>query len=253
MNNAFKKDYKINIYDVDARHQCKFSTLANYLWDIVISQSDSLGETEEGFVHNNCVWVLLKYDINIYEYPKFRDTISVDTRVLGYKKFYGYRSYTIRNSENKVIAEATSIAIIIDIEKRRPMKITPDQCEVYGLERELDECPPLDDLISLENEEYSKDYTISYSDIDSNNHVNNVKYMEMSIDTLPKYILNEYDLSNIKVLFKKETNIGSTVHVSSEVKEVSDKEIITLHTITDEKLLTKLQFTWKKNKTSNLF
>lgn len=248
MSNVFEKDYKINIYDVDSNHKCKFSSLMNYLWDIVISQSDALGETNEGLVHNNSVWVLLKYDINIYEYPKFRDTITVGTYVSGYKKFYGYRGTTIKNSENKILSEGSSTAIIIDMEKRRPMKITPDQCEVYGLKDELKEAPPLDDIPKLDKVDFCKEYVVRYSDIDSNNHVNNVKYMEMAIDTLPREILTEYDLFNIKVIFKSEATDKDVLRVSTQVINDSINELRTLHTITstDDKLLTKLQITWRR-------
>ena len=249
MSNIFEKEYKINIFNVDSEHKCKFSSLVDYLWDVVISQSDYLGETKEGFVHNQCIWVLLKYDITIYEYPKFKDTITVDTKVLGTKKFYGYRQNTIKNSEGKIIGEVVSTAILIDFEKRRPMKISPDQSEIYGLKGELDEVPPLDDIPKLQKEDYVKDYPIRYSDIDSNGHVNNVKYMEMAMDTLPRSILNEYELFNIKVLFKKETTDGDTLHISSEVINDDNNEITTIHNITSNntgKPLTKLQFIWKK-------
>lgn len=249
MNNTFEKKYEINIFDVDSRHQCKFSSLINYLWDVVISQSDYLGETKDGFVHNKCVWVLLKYDIKIYEYPRFKDIITVTTEALGTKKFYGYRHNTIRNSDGKIICEVLSVAILIDIDKRCPVKISADQGEAYGIKGELDKVPPLDDILKVEKENYSKYYSIRYSDIDSNGHVNNVRYMEMAIDTLPRSILNEYDLFNIKVLFKKETTDGDTVHISSEVINNENDEITTIHSITSntEKLLTKLQFSWKKH------
>lgn len=248
MKDIFKKDYKINIFNVDSDHICKFSSLVDFLWDIVISQSDYLGETKEGFVHNQYIWVLLKYDITIYEYPKFRDTITVDTKVLGSKKFYGYRQNTIKNSEGKVIGEVFSTAILIDFENRRPMRISSDQGEIYGLNEELDEVPPLDNIPKIKKEDYLKDYPVRYSDIDSNGHVNNVKYMEMAIDTLPRSILNEYKIFNIKVLFKKETTDGDTLHISSEVIYDENNHLTTLHNITsnDGKLLTKLQFTWNK-------
>lgn len=248
MNDIFKKEYKINIFDVDSEHKCKFSSLVDFLWDVVISQSDYLGETKGGFVQNQCIWVLLKYDITIYEYPKFRDTITVDTKVLGSKKFYGYRQNTIRNSEGKVIGEAFSTAILIDFEKRRPMRISSTQSEIYGLNGELAEVPTLDDLPKIQKEDYKKDYPVRYSDIDSNGHVNNVKYMEMAVDTLPRYILNEYNLFNIKVLFKKETTDGDTLHISSEVIDNESCDITTIHNITSNNgnLLTKLQFIWKK-------
>lgn len=248
MNNIFKKEYKINIFDVDSEHKCKFSSLVDFLWDIVISQSDYLGETKEGFVHNQCIWVLLKYDITIYEYPKFRDTITVDTKVLGTKKFYGYRQNTIKNSDGKVICKALSTAILIDFEKRRPMRTSSTQSEIYGIYEELNEVPPLDDIPKVQKEDYIKNYPVRYSDIDSNGHVNNVKYMEMAVDTLPRSILNEYTLFNIKVLFKKETTDGDILHISTEVINCENTDITTLHTITGNSgtLLAKLQFTWKK-------
>ena len=248
MSDIYKKEYEINIFDVDSDHKCKFSSLANYLWDVVISQSDYLGETNEGFVNNKCIWVLLKYDITIYEYPKFKDIITVDTKVIGSKKFYGYRQNTIRNSEGKVICEVSSTAILIDYEKRRPTKISDEQIQIYGIKKELDEVPPLDDILKIQNENYAKDYPVRYSDLDSNGHVNNVKYMEMAMDTLPRHILNEYELHNIKVLFKKETTDGDILHISSEVIDNDNKSVTTIHNIANKegKLLTKLQFMWKK-------
>lgn len=248
MNDIFKKEYKINIFNVDSEHICKFSSLVDFLWDVIISQSDYLGETKEGFVRDQCIWVLLKYDITIYEYPKFKDTITVDTKVLSAKKFYGYRKNTITNSEGKVIGEAFSTAILIDFEKRRPMRISSAQSEIYGINEESGEIPPLDDIPKIKKEDYVKDYPIRYSDIDSNGHVNNVKYMEMAIDTLPRSILNEYKLFNIKVLFKKETSDGDTLTISSEVIDHENNDITTIHNIISNNgnLLTKLQFIWKK-------
>ena len=72
--------------------------------------------------------------------------------------------------------------------------------------------------------------------------------MEMAIDTLPRSILNEYKLYNIKVLFKKETTDGDILHISSEVIDNDSDNIITIHNITRNNvtLLTNLQFIWKK-------
>ena len=70
----------------------------------------------------------------------------------------------------------------------------------------------------------------------------------MAMDTLPRSILNEYNLFNIKVLFKKETTDGDTLHISSEVIYDENSYINTIHNITSDTgvLLTKLQIIWKK-------
>lgn len=248
MSNKFNKQYTINIYDVDENYNCKYSSLMNFLWDIVVSQSDALGETDHGVI-NNCAWVLLKYDLNILAYPKFRDTITVETDIVGIKKLYGYRSFTIRNSEGTVILSGISTAILIDLAKRRPVKMSSEQCKVYGIEKELAEPLPLDDFISFEETHYEKDYSIRHSDLDIYRHVNNVKYIEMSIDTLPKEFLNTYKLSAIKVLFKKEATQDSILHVCSHTPELNSYELTTMHTISDshsDKPITKLELKWSK-------
>ena len=248
MSNKFSKQYTVNIYDVDANYNCKYSSLMNYLWDVVVSQSDALGETDHGLI-NNCVWVLLKYDLNILEYPKFRDTITVETDIVGIKKLYGYRSFVIRNSEGTIIVSGISTAILLDLVQRRPVKMSPEQCKIYGIEKELEQALPLDDFIKFEDPKYLKDYFIRHSDIDVNKHVNNVKYIEMAVDTLPRDLLNIYQISAIKVLFKKEATEDSTLHLCSDVINQDEHQLTTVHTIFDEhsdKPITKLEFKWRK-------
>lgn len=248
MDNTFSKKYTIEIYDVDSNYRCKYSSLMNYLWDVVVSQSDSLGETDNGLI-NNCAWVLLKYDLTIIEYPKFRDTITVETDIVGIKKLYGYRSFKIKTSEGTLLASGISTAVLIDINKRRPVRISPEQCKLYGIEKELEENIPLDDFIQLEGYKYSKDYRARHSDIDINQHVNNVKYLEMAVDTLPRTILNTSEISNIKVLYKKEALDEASLHVCSDIIENEKGHLTTLHTIIDlthDKLLTKLELKWRK-------
>lgn len=155
MSNKFSKKYTINIYDIDSNYKCKYSSIMNYIWDVIVSQSDTLGETDHGFV-NNCIWVLLKYDLDIIEYPNFRETITVETDIVGVKKLYGYRRITIRNSEDKIIISGISTAILIDFERRRPVKISAEQCKIYGIEKDLEENIILDDFINLEKNQIFK-------------------------------------------------------------------------------------------------
>lgn len=247
MSNIFIKEYEINIFDVDTEQICKFSSILNYLWDIFISQEHYLGETKEEFIKDKCVWIILKYDIDIYKYPKYKEIITVETKVLGSKKFYLYRESVIKNYKGEIICKAFYILISIDFYKRSPVKILQNKIELYKIDKELETIPILDDISKIDKEDYKKSYRIRYSDIDTNGHVNNVRYMEMAIDTLPRDILNEYRLYNIKVLFKKESNDKDILHISSELI-YDNEDIITIHYIknNNKKILTKLQYLWKK-------
>ena len=74
------------------------------------------------------------------------------------------------------------------------MRISSAQSEIYGINEESSEIPPLDDILKIQKEDYVKDYHIRYSDIDSNGNVNNVKYMEMASYQIFEDILINYML-----------------------------------------------------------
>lgn len=246
MNDRYSKDYQINIYDVDSNRKCKFSTIINYLWDVVMSQIEELGETNNGLI-NDCAWILLKYDIKIHEYPKYKDVINVENKVVGVKKFYGVRDYIIRNKEGKILVEGTAIALLVNMKKRRPMRLLPEQYELYGITDDIEEDISLDGIIEPEENQYEREYLVRFSDIDSNNHVNNLKYMEMAMDTLPIEILEKNELSRLKIVFKKETVYGDTIKVLTEVRE-EENNLVSVHSMTGNagKLLTKVEFNWRE-------
>lgn len=245
---TFENDYKIKFYDLDKHMNCKVSSLINYLWDVVVSQSEYLGETQGTHIGKNLVWMLLKYDIKIHEYPKMNDVITADTVVLGVKKFYGYRTHSIRNKEGKVLVEIKSAAILVDLEKRRPTTVSDEQREVYGLVGDIKERIVLDDLASLDTAEIEKTYEVRHSDIDLNGHMNNVIYIERAMDTMPNDIINNYCLDGIKILFKKESVLGENIKVLTNITENNSDKINSVHNIFGEegKIHTKLELSWRK-------
>ncbi|MDZ7548328.1 acyl-[acyl-carrier-protein] thioesterase, partial [Clostridium perfringens] len=83
---------------------------------------------------------------------------------------------------------------------------------------------------------------------DFNKHVNNTKYVEWAIESLPEDIVKNYKLEEIKVTFEKECKYGEEIKsLSSFIKE-EDGSLTTIHRIEtfDNKELTKLIAHWRK-------
>lgn len=234
MGKVFSKKYEINYHDVDMNLKCKLSSIINYICDVGTRQSESIGGGMEYCKKNNCAWVFYKYDIKMYRYPKFEETISLTTQAIGFKKFYGLRKYEIKDSQGTLIGEALALFFLIDIDKRRPMRIQKEQYEFYGVDNDLENNISMEDIEKVKEEEFIKEFQIRYSDIDSNNHVNNVKYIEWAIEAVPLEIIKGYELKRIKVLFSKETTYGKTITSTATIRQVEDNNLKTYHKIKND-------------------
>ena len=71
----------------------------------------------------------------------------------------------------------------------------------------------------------------------------------MSVDTLPRELLNQYEISNIKVLYKHEAIDESSLHIYSNVLQNIENKLTTVHAIFNDnkdKAITKLELKWRK-------
>lgn len=248
MADKYSKNYDINYYDVDYRLQCKLSTIVNFLCDIGNSHSEHAGDTIEKLVHDNMIWVFYKYDIKINKYPKYRETVTVTTEAKAFNKFYAHRGYTITNEKGEVLVEALALFFLIDIKRRRPIRIPEEKMRVFGAEDVNKVKIEMDSIKDIISEDNKKSFNIRYSDIDSNGHVNNEKYMEWAVESVPEEIFKNFDVKRIKVDFEKETTYGHKVDIFSEIEKVNDNKYNSIHLIKDEegKELTKLEIEWER-------
>lgn len=247
MNKGYTKQYEVMYRDSDYKLRCKLASMIDLFCDIGNIQAELVGDTIDFQLIHGCTWVFYKYDIKVYKYPKYREKINVTTIPVGFKKFYAFRKYLIKNEEGELLAEGLALFFLINIEKRRPARILKEQYEMYDVDGDMDKALDMDKIEKIEKEDYYKDFQIRYSDIDSNTHVNNVKYVEWAIESVPVDIIKDYEMKRIKIVFEKETTYGDMVHVSAEVRE-EENGLVTLHKITnrDGEELTLLEAYWEK-------
>lgn len=240
-----EKKYEVYYHDVDAKKRILLTSLVNYLADISIDQSQRLGVgmqiNEKGYA-----WVLYKWDIDIKKYPTYGDEVFITTWPYSFRKFYSYRTYDIKNRDGELLGTAKSQWILIDINKRRIVRVPEDVWNVYGVDR-TDELP-MREAEELKDAQNSIEFNVRYSDIDTNMHVNNSKYVDWALETVPLDIMRNMTLANIVVIYKKETNYGQKIKSSTEVRELEDK-VVCLHKIvnSDGVELNIAESTWVKN------
>ena len=209
-------------------------------------QREKLGVGVDYLKERNIAWMLYKWDIKIHKYPVYGDSVKVRTLPHSFKKFYAYRLFDILNLQGEKLVSANSAWLLINTSKKRPIKITKDMYRAYHIQSA--EPLEIEEIKQPSSIDVEKEFHVRYSDIDTNRHVNNVKYAAWAIETLPLDIVLNYTLANLKVTYKKETTYGKTIKALTQVLNHSDN-ITCLHSIVDEdgKVLCLLESRWVKN------
>lgn len=243
-----EREYEVHYYETNCRLECKMSSIINYFCDIGTKQSEELGVGIDYLTERRLAYVFYRYDIKVNRYPKYGEKIKVVTMAKSFKKFYASRAYEIYDENNEKIVEGEGIFLLINIDRRRALRIPEDQYIAYGVD--IENCPDIKiaKLEKLTNEVDRSNFKVRYGDIDSNMHVNNVKYVEWAVESLPLDIVLNYELKELSVVFEKECRYGAEIIASYEIKENEEKDgLVILHKITDDegKELSVLTSKWK--------
>lgn len=200
--------------------------------EVATLHSDYVGLDIGNLRKNNYGWMLNRWKVKINDYPLARDLIQIKTWASDFRKFYANREFKILDRNDKELVHASSLWIFLDMAKKRPIRVTEDIIKLYGVESgQL-----FDEFYDFNREFDSQEgleFRVRKSDIDYNNHVNNVKYFQWMLEALPKYIDEKYILKEFDILYKKEVGLGSLIN-SSYRQEKNDDKLIILHKVQEQ-------------------
>lgn len=187
-------------------------SIANYLQDCATFHSASLGKDIDYYKKINRGWFLNSWQIDILHYPKYGEKISINTWSYGIKGFYGYRNFTIYN-ERQLCACVNSVWFFTDTSTNQPVRVPKEEADAYGSEQKfpMEYCPRKIQLQIQEMQQFPA-YTVKNYDIDTNHHVNNVRYIELAFQYLPKEIQRSNHIWRIRTEYKKAAKEGDIIY-----------------------------------------
>lgn len=243
-----EREYNIHSFDVNYMHKLLPSRFISYLQDIAMYQSEQIGIGDNYLVENNLSWVIIRYNIKIIKHPKYMDKIKICTFPLYNRKLYAYRKFEAFDENGELISEVDSAWMLIDRNNHKVLKMTDKMIEAYKYKEENNNRIEFDNIKSPKDFDLEKKFSVRYSDIDGNIHVNNTVYVSWAIETMPKETLINYEAKNIELLFKKESRLNDIVTVRCKLNNV-DENIEAIHTILnqDGKELCLMRSKWEKS------
>jgi medium-chain acyl-[acyl-carrier-protein] hydrolase len=244
---VFEQEYDVHHYEVDRNGRIFVASIMNYLEDSAASHAESLNIGMDYLLENKIAWVIYKWDVKFNKYARVTDKLNVRTKPYSIRKFYAYRQYEVLSSEGEVIVSANSLWFLINVDKRRPTKINEHMCRQFGMGPEDNGQLEFEKLSAPENSSLEKEFSVRYADIDTNKHVNNVRYISWALETVPHEILENCTLKELKINYEKETSYGEDVRVLCQVHE-EDLQYIIISSIvnSNNEKLTLMKTVWNK-------
>ena len=218
-------NYKIGLEDIGIKNEATNKALLAIMEDVAGLHSASVGYGVLDIETKKRVWILLDWKMKVIKRPKYNDDIKAETWSRKVERLYAYRDFQLKDKEGNIIAIGTSRWILIDTDRKRPVKLTEDIADLYESETDKSVFPEQIEDIECENYLFKKDYYIQRRDIDINEHMHNLNYLDMAYEILPEDVYKNKVFDNIRIVYKKEILYGEKVVCYYE--EQGNKHIIT--------------------------
>lgn len=217
MSNRFTHEYTLKTSDFDCHKQLKVTSLMFFLQDISTRHFESVVQPEE-----DALWVIVAWEIEQKGVAVALEKLRVTTQPIYFRKFIAYRVYHVENEQGDLIATAISKWAYLNRKTRRQGKIPQTINEVFGVpENAL--APSMNKIrTSLKASCPKETFKCYFSDIDINQHVNNVVYVRWGIDALFNHLdLQDASLKlqSLSIQYKKEMNQSNVPTVITEVEK----------------------------------
>lgn len=250
MASVGEKDYIVNYYEVDTKRRATVATIINYFQDIATVHSEQLGLSIDRYNELKVTFVLQKWEICFHRLPVLYEKVHLKTYPVGFKLFYAYRLFELYDSSGEIVADAASTWFLIDIEKRRPLRIPPDFYSIFQVSKDpLREGYNNWDLKKELFPQKSVEFRVRHSDLDTNNHVNNVRYVEWALEAIPENIWQQKTIKELRVIYEQEISYGEWIRSECSVREqqAGESRVVIDHVVSrrDGACLTRVESVWE--------
>lgn len=223
-----ENEFHLTIRDINDKTELTNKAILSFFEDIGGYHSDLAGYGLKDIERTKLSWVLLHWKVQVLKRVKYGEcpTLKVKTWSRGSKLACCLRDYEIYDSNGELCVVATSKWALIHLEKGL-MKLTDEILDKYTTETKTYfsdfDFKKLQEPTSFSNT-YS--YTVSRRDLDINNHMHNLNYLDLAYETLPENVYKNNDFKNFEIMYKNGAFLNSKLKCF--YSEVENKHFVTI-------------------------
>ena len=180
---VYEKSYRLLSSDVDARRRLRLSRLFTFLQEASIAHTTELGMSRERTLDRGLLWIVTLQQVKIDRLPTYDEDVKLLSWPGQTMHLYFPRYYRMEDPWGQTLLTGSALWALMDRESRK--LVFPEEHGVR-IDGERGEKPlPLPMAPKPAVAGTGETFTVPYSYVDLNGHMNNTRYFDLAEDCIP--------------------------------------------------------------------
>lgn len=208
--------FAIRTSELDFRKRIPPSVLYRCLQESAENHAVAYEFDSETLLQKGLTWVLLKIHLVVDEYPEGRQDIIVETWPSGLESRYAHRDFLVfLPGRQDPIARGASTWVLLDVARNRPSVVGDLLGDSHVVRRPRALEHPFPPVVPAGDVVRTLNVPVRLSDLDINDHVNNLHYVEWIVESVPENVWRETTPAEIQLEFKRAVRYGAMARVET--------------------------------------
>ena len=215
-DDKFVQDFTAACYQVDSREILRPSAFLDLAQYMAVYGADRLNFGDAQLRPHGCTWVLARQHVRFERPVMHKEPCRILTWHKGMQGLFFIRDYQLLGADGQPAVNSTSSWVVMNIAERRVARAdflseftsTEPQSRDFAIEEQAGK-------VMARGAEFSLlgTHDVRWSDVDYNQHANNVKYTVWAMDAMPEELVYEKTLKELTINFNREARPGETVEL----------------------------------------
>ena len=203
----YRQSLKLLSSDVDMYRRLRLSRLFTLLQEAAIAHTEALGMGREKTLDRGALWALTMQRVLVRRLPEYDEAVELTSWPGETMHVLFPRYYRIADSRGETLVESSALWVLMDADTRG--RVYPDDYGIVIPGVKLGGEPPLPRVLGMPGAGEIP-FTVPYSYVDLNGHMNNARLPDLAEDMMPQ-ALRARSVRSIEAEYRSEAKPGETL------------------------------------------
>ncbi len=220
-------------YETDALGRLSVPALMNFMQESANRNAVAYGIGIADLASRGYGWMLMRFRLRVHQYPRYGQTIRVVTYPTFVEKYFISRDFRVLAEDGTLLADAASTWLVFSTDKRAMVPL-PDFIKSLSVPLGVDPLPKLSLKPDFQNTVFEpndeKTVDVGWFNIDQNQHVNNVAYVQWLLEAVDNETLQTRELAEIDLVYRAESHWNDRL----TIRHATETNLAKVHRIVQE-------------------